>query len=396
MDAWEDVCGVRFVEIDDSPHSDIRIGWMPWADSDGVGGPSNTLGYAWRQWSTGSFGKKVIVAIAFDPAESWDSESFYDTALHEVGHSLGIKHSDVHNVVLSGQPTTPYSDQPGRDVLQPDDIAAAQALFGPPSRFDLIGTSGDDRLFGSDEGDTIKGGFGNDTIVGGSGDDVLAGNGVYWTHWNNPQDNYWSRTFDGSTDRDSIDGGAGNDFINGNAGADDLRGGTGNDTIFGGQNEGEWTAGRTRTNTIHLRDGVDELRGGSGDDFLNGNMGRDHLWGGDGHDLMRGGQDNDWLFGGDGNDTIFGDLESDVFLSGDGSDAVVLGNDPGYGDGAVDRVVFLRSNSGVDTVYGFEMHDVVYILDYWPANRGESLWDATPSTPSEAEALGLAVFHYIV
>ena len=379
MDAWERVCGVRFVEIEDHPYSPLRIGSMALGDSDGFGG---TLAVAWR-WPA----PNLQALIVMDPVELWDATLFYDAMLHELGHALGIDHSDVSNVVMSGSPHTPYSYQFGRDVLQPDDIAAAQALFGLPAR-DLVstadnGTDGNDTLIG-DAGDNVfQGGFGNDVIHGWDGDDTLMGNGVYWTHWDNPQDNYWSRTFDGSTDRDTIHGGAGNDFINGNAGADVLYGGSGNDTIFGGQNEGAWTAGKTRINTIHLREGQDLLVGGDGDDFLNGNMGTDVLYGGDGDDWMRGGQDRDELLGGFGNDTLYGDLENDVLWGGPGNDVVVLGNDPNVGDGASDTVMFLTADSGRDTVYGFEAAlDVVLI-------------DEVVSSAARAEALGLAVFHYV-
>ena len=182
---------------------------------------------------------------------------------------------------MSGPPLTSYSDPPGRDVLQPDDIAAAQALWGRKSTPSpvVIGTTGDDILAGGAGNDTIKGNFGADSITGGAGDDVLTGNGVYWTNWNNPQGNYWSRTYDGTDDRDTIKGGPGNDFINGNAGTDWLDGGPGNDTIFGGQNEGSWQPGRTRTNTIHLREGEDTLWGGAGDDFPERKHGRGQpLW----------------------------------------------------------------------------------------------------------------------
>lgn len=380
MDAWERVSGVRFREVADDPDNDIRIGWGQ--DSDGAYG---TLGTEWRWWSSGSFGRTVKSAIVFDTAESWDRTTFYDTALHELGHAIGIDHSNVHGVVMSGTPTTPYHDQPGIDVLQPDDIAAAQALWGVtpsgPSRT-LTGTVYADTLAGGEGNDTIKGNFGNDVITGGGGDDVLAGNGVYWTHWNNPQDNYWSRTYDGSTDRDTIYGGEGNDHINGNAGVDYLDGGPGNDTIFGGQNEGTWQPGRTRTNTIHLREGEDSLRGGEGNDFLNGNMGEDELFGGPGNDILRGGQDDDYLAGGAGDDTLYGDLEGDILSPGEGNDVLVLGNDPNYGDGARDAVFLYSADAGRDTIYGFETHlDVVYI-------------DLQLSTPDQVENLGLAVFHY--
>ena len=380
MDAWERVCGVRFREVADSPDNDIRIGWAE--DGDGRG---NFWGWEWRWWYTGSFGRTVKSAIGFDTAEAWNDTNFYDIALHEVGHAIGIHHSDLSGVVMSGPPRTPYHNEPGRNELQPDDIAAAQALWGVtpsgPSRT-LTGTVYAETLTGGDGNDTIKGNFGNDLINGGDGDDDLAGNGVYWTHWNNPQDNYWSRTYDGSTDRDTIYGGEGNDYINGNAGVDYLDGGPGNDTIFGGQNEGTWQPGRTRTNTIHLREGEDSLRGGEGNDFLNGNMGEDELFGGPGNDILRGGQDDDYLAGGAGDDTLYGDLEGDILSPGEGNDVLVLGNDPNYGDGARDAVFLYSADAGRDTIYGFETHlDVVYI-------------DLQLSTPAQVENLGLAVFHY--
>ena len=381
MDAWERVSGVRFREVADDPDNDIRIGWSE--DSDGAYG---ILGTTSTSVSTGSFGKTVKVAIHFDLADRQDLTQFYDTALHEVGHAMGIDHSNVRGVVMSGLPNTPYHDQPGRDVLQSDDIAAAQALWGTtpsgPSRT-LTGTDRADRLTGGDGNDTIKGDFGNDVIRGGDGNDVLAGNGVYWTHWNNPQGNYWSRNhFDGSIDRDTIYGGEGNDHINGNAGADSLDGGPGNDTIFGGQNEGTWQRGETRTNTIHLRQGQDSLHGREGNDFLNGNMGDDLLYGGPGHDVLRGGQDDDVLVGGTGDDTLYGDLESDALFPGEGNDVVVLGNDPNYGDGARDVVYLYTGDPGRDTIYGFETNlDRVYI-------------NLQLSTPDQAENLGLAVFYY--
>ena len=380
MDAWERVSGVRFREVADDPDNDIRIGWS--AESDGLYG---TLGVATTWTSTGSFGRTLKVALHFDLADRHDLTQFYDTALHEIGHAIGIDHSNVPGVVMSGTPNSPYHDQPGRDVLKPDDIAAAQALWGVapsgPGRT-LTGTVYAETLAGGDGNDTIRGNFGNDVINGGKGDDLLAGNGVYWTHWNNPQDNYWSRTYDGSTDRDTIYGGEGNDSINGNAGADYLDGGPGNDTIFGGQNEGTWQAGRTRINTIHLREGIDELWGGEGNDFLNGNMGEDELFGGPGNDLLRGGQDDDYLAGGAGDDTLYGDLEGDILSPGEGNDVLVLGNDPNYGDGARDAVFLYTADAGRDTIYGFETHlDVVYI-------------DLQLSTPAQVENLGLAVFHY--
>ena len=101
MDAWERVSGVRFREVADDPDNDIRIGWS--AESDGLYG---TLGVATTWTSTGSFGRTLKVALHFDLADRHDRTQFYDTALHEIGHAIGIDHSNVTGVVMSGTPNS--------------------------------------------------------------------------------------------------------------------------------------------------------------------------------------------------------------------------------------------------------------------------------------------------
>lgn len=51
------------------------------------------------------------------------------TVLHELGHMLGLQHSNVANVVMSGPPQTSYASL---STLQPDDIAGCRALYGAP------------------------------------------------------------------------------------------------------------------------------------------------------------------------------------------------------------------------------------------------------------------------
>ncbi len=207
----------------------------------------------------------------------------------------------------------------------------------------------------------FAGGFGADHITGAGGADILLGNGVYWTHWDNPAHDYWSRSYDGLDDSDTIFGAGNDDFINGNAGLDFLDGGTGNDTIYGGQNAGAWLAGKTRTGTIHLREGHDTLKGGYGDDWMNGNMGTNILYGGPGNDRMHGGQDEDLLYGEDGDDTLWGDLEGDTLDGGPGVDHLITGNDTASGDGHVDHVHFSSGEAAGDVVYGLEAHDLLWI-----------------------------------
>src|SRR5262245_40515053 len=52
-------------------------------------------------------------------------DPFLNTALHEIGHALGLGHSAVTTAVM-------YAFANGVTTLQPDDIAGIQAIYGPP------------------------------------------------------------------------------------------------------------------------------------------------------------------------------------------------------------------------------------------------------------------------
>lgn len=259
MDAWERVSGVEFVRVADSASADVRIGIENWLDSDGPGG---TIGTAWS-WSSG--GVRTAAAITFDPAESWTPTALYDNALHELGHAMGIKHSDVPNTVMSGPPHTSYSDQPGRDVLTHDDVRAAKEIFGwrPVAsgngsfharndhlRDAVSAGTGHNRLnlYGGD--DIAFGRAGNDTIEGGAGHDDLYGDNGYRT----------DRTTELRPDlagNDSLNGGSGNDRVDGQSGNDRIDGGTGDDTLTGGQGRDTFVFGRN-----HGRDTVTDFTNG--------------------------------------------------------------------------------------------------------------------------------------
>lgn len=346
MQAWESVCGVRFVEVGDNPGANVRIGWQPAVSQDPdfrSDGPGNTLGITWS-WHQGNTIDEQ--AIAFDPAEPWTSTMFYDTALHELGHVLGISHSDVHDVVLSGPPHTRYSSQPGRDQLRADDIAAARELWGPPEPPERItGTPGNDTLSGGSGADVLHGDGGDDRLLGGAGNDsILGGPG---------DDRLW-----GQDGRDTLDGGEGEDILFGMDGQDSIDGGYGGDIILGGAGNdsvvGDMGGRDDGTSAAADRDGDDRIWGEDGNDTLRGEGGRDFLAGGAGNDVMYGEVGVDYLAGGDGSDTLHGGTGYDVLAGGSGDDTLIGGaeGDTFFGQSGADRFEY---NGGTVWVMDFEI-----------------------------------------
>lgn len=361
FDAWAAVSGITFVEVADSSAANIRVGWQPYADSDGVG---DTLAVT-TTWFFDSLTNEV--GIVFDPEEPWNDELFYDAALHEIGHAMGLDHSDVPNAVMSGLPATPYADQIGRDELTPDDIAAAQAIYGAhyqaTSGNDTIeGSAGADRIEGLGGDDVLVGNLGNDTLLGGAGNDFIVGDFLDINATQGGNDIIY-----GGAGNDLLTGGPGDDLIAGQAGNDNLSGDAGNDRLWGGGGDddilggtgNDLLGGSTGHDFLAGQAGDDTLAGQAGDDILGGGAGNDRLWGGGGNDTLLGneGRDllvahhgDDFLSGGDGNDTLAGQEGNDLM----GGDA---GNDKLYGGLGNDGLV---GGEGNDTLYGFAGDDRLY------------------------------------
>jgi hypothetical protein len=122
MDAWEAVANIDLVEISDSANSNIRLGNRA---IDGVAAPgqSSTVGET-VYWSNGS-GRMTTATIAFD-TDAYTGTSFYQIAAHEIGHALGLDHSNLTSAVMYYM----INSLNRAGVLTSDDISGIQHLYG--------------------------------------------------------------------------------------------------------------------------------------------------------------------------------------------------------------------------------------------------------------------------
>ena len=373
VDAWEDACGIDFVEV---PYKD----GLSWHEADvrivlsSIDGPGGLAGVTVTTGDIREYnlrcGRSTDVldgneaAIAIDVDEygfAWfgtphlsnlEAVQFHNTILHELGHAIGIGHSDRTHQVMSGDHPgdTPYWHTWYRQPLQADDIAAARALYGPPEAaspppapstpgIDLValaepavqislpgrtagenewGTRGADTLRGGEGADNVYGDSGNDALLGRGGDDFIdagPGNDKVWGEDGNDGvlGGIGNDLVYGQAGNDTIFGGHGRDIVLAGAGADKVQGGGGDDKLFGGSGY-DTLSGGADADFVAGGTGNDLLAGGSGKDYLAGESGNDSLIGGSGRDVLAGGPGNDTLYGGAEGDTFFGQAGADTFV----------------------------------------------------------------------------------
>ncbi|MRV71150.1 DUF4214 domain-containing protein [Duganella sp. FT92W] len=244
----------------------------------------NSGGYA----SYLQFSENSPLLLANDPDVKFpgrdDGGYLYSILMHELGHSLGLKHPFSHPDAGGGTEQGPYlpdaEDYAAVTLMSysgikpiynlsfsPLDIAALQYLWGVSPQ----AHAGDSRyVLTAGESQMIWDGSGNDTIDGAGlqQDLTLYLEPGYWSHAGAKAATITAAgqyTVNFGTQIENALGGAGNDAITGNALANRLDGGAGNDTLAGGA-------------------GDDVLDGGAGNDVLDGGAGNDTITGGDGVD----------------------------------------------------------------------------------------------------------------
>ena len=162
MAEWESVCGIRFVETE-GPYdytADLRITHYDALEDPAAGRGGTTL-----EWRDGQWVMVGNVYINEFYMAGHDDDYWLYVVLHEIGHAIGISHSDVDGQIMSGNGVVGNTEYWRGTELQPDDIAAAQHLYGPPEPVRLLGSNRDDVLTGQNPITTIWGNGGADTFV---------------------------------------------------------------------------------------------------------------------------------------------------------------------------------------------------------------------------------------
>lgn len=119
---WEAVSLIDLVEVADSQDVDIRIGNAS-IDGPAEPGQGSVLAIA-QSWTSG--GALIASQVWFDSDAYQSTTVFFQVALHEIGHTLGLSHAD------HPEDTMYYLSSPRNETgtLSPDDVAGIQTLYG--------------------------------------------------------------------------------------------------------------------------------------------------------------------------------------------------------------------------------------------------------------------------
>ncbi|HEY9217005.1 MAG TPA: matrixin family metalloprotease [Phenylobacterium sp.] len=408
VEAWDGLIAINLNEVPDASPGDIRIAFTDVGDF----ADAQTIAYAYSPGPAGG----VVPPWAADIwiTSDWKDGIFapglisYETMLHELGHTLGLKHPFEGNPTLAAAyDTTRYtlmsytpSDDDyltfitfsnGQAILDYDevfvstpmvfDVLAIQARYGADPNtaagadsytFDIT-TGFFKTIYDAAGADT----FDLSTLSRGSVVDLTPGayssigywswqdQAAYWAGqapslsrasidawFNDPYTYTWSNNLGiaYSTTIENLIGSGSADTVTGNAVANVLQGLAGDDRILGGDGD-DSLAGGDGHDFLWAELGDDTIIGGIGNDYIHGNQGGDSAWGGLGNDSVLGGQGVDRVYGEDGDDIVYGNMGIDTVDGAAGNDTLRGGQDDDLMLGS-DGNDWMSGDRGADTMSG--------------------------------------------
>ncbi|HSV19435.1 MAG TPA: choice-of-anchor D domain-containing protein [Casimicrobiaceae bacterium] len=137
MGKWSAVCGVTFIydgmttRLPTQPHgsSPDQHNVVAWGSVEdyvaGAAGVTHTYYLPARDGSGSLYDSDIVL----DNTGRIPTQGVLDTiAVHEVGHMLGLSHSELTGNVMSGPPESAYN---GLAALQTDDVRGCRCMYGP-------------------------------------------------------------------------------------------------------------------------------------------------------------------------------------------------------------------------------------------------------------------------
>lgn len=121
--AWAAVANIDFVQLEDAAEVDIRLGNLTLDGRSSSGYSTLAETGVWR-----AAGRIYVTEIVFD-VDAYDGGGLYGTAVHEIGHALGLNHTSLSSAVMYE-----YLNSANRSgQLSADDVEGIVSLYGPRS-----------------------------------------------------------------------------------------------------------------------------------------------------------------------------------------------------------------------------------------------------------------------